>query len=305
MSLSDDQFRTTGRYFPFSYLEGFLSFLRRHRHTIELITYDDLALHTDADYTTHYAHEYKTWKARVASGELDPNKIYVLLQHDVDRDPDRTHAALLREEELQLPSNVMIFNRKIERSILRSEGRIEYTPYDIDYHQLQRLRDVGFVIGYHTNAVERALFDFDRAKDIFEEDIEQLSQHFPIRYFSPHGGVRDSEGRSNAHIYPPDRLMAHLRWVQNRFTVRFAATFSDGAIAGVNRDPAGRDLRRFVENWQPGNRYRVLLHPQYYDERFAESTMLSQAQWYVDLCARARQEPHYDPWHTVQLSNPA
>lgn len=302
MPASEAQPNNTGQYFPFSYLEGFLHFLRKHRDVVRLITYDDLNLESDRDYSTHYAAEYEQWKARISRGDLDPTKIYVLLQHDVDRDPDRTHAALSKEDELRLRSNVMIFNRKIERSLLRTEGRIEHTSYDLDYAELKRLRRNGFVVGYHTNAVERALFDFEKAKDVFRADVEELAQHFPIRYFSPHGGVRDSRGRSNAHLDPPDDLMSHLRWVQNRFTVRFAATFSDGAIAGVNRDPTGRDLRRFVRTWEPGKRYRVLLHPQYYNDTFSESPTLSKAAWYVDLCAQARRDPYHDPWGAVDLA---
>lgn len=304
MSSSHTDESTKGRYFPFIYLQGFLHFLYRHRSSIELITYDDLQLHHDTDHTNHYLDEYNEWRRRIRHRELDPTKIYLLLQHDVDREPARTHAALAAERHLGLRANVMIFNRKIDRRALRQHGRLHYSPYPLDYDELKRLQHHhSFVIGYHTNAVERSLFDFDRAVDIFRSDIEELRNHFDISYFSPHGGVRGPDGRSNAHLDPPPDLMRRLRWVQNRFTVRFAATFSDGAIAGVRRDPEGRDLRQFVKQLKPGNRYRVLLHPQYYGDDFSQSTMLSRADWYVDLCDRVRRRPSYDPWECVELEH--
>jgi hypothetical protein len=301
MSLEDSKVETYGRCVPFSYIEGFLRFVWENLDTITIITYADLNLDVDPDWTNHYESEYTNWRKRVSAAELDPTKIYLLIQHDVDRDPERTHAALQLEGDLGLRSNVMLFNKKLDRHLLRQTGEVQYTPYPIDYGMLQHFERNGFVVGYHSNAVEQARFDFEEAKQIFRRDVRALQEHFRIRHFSPHGGVRDAMGRSNAHLDPPRDLMNELRWVQNRFTVRFAGTFSDGAIAGVKRDPEGRDLRNFVARWEPGKRYRVLLHPQYYGEDFTKSRMLSRAQWYVDICERARRYPSYNPWENVSL----
>lgn len=300
--MRDSEFREKGHYFPYSYLKGFLQFLWRNRESVRIVTYNDLRLDEDEDYKNCYKDEYAAWTSDLKAGRLDGSKIYVLLQHDVDRLPDRTHAALQDEESLGLKSNVMIFNHKIERSILKSEGRIVFTPYEVDWEELKRLQQRGFVVGYHSNAVERAKFDWSEALTIFLRDLQELREEFGVRYFSPHGGVRDGEGRSNAALEPPDETMRVHRWVQNRFTVRFAGTFSDGAISGVKRDPEGRDLREFVKTWKRGYRYRVLLHPQYYNERFTPSKMLQRAEWYRELCEAASQDPDYDPWVGVHLS---
>lgn len=284
---------------PHRFILDFIAFLHRHRDRIEVITYRDFPWEDDWDYKSNYTLEQRRWKEQLKSGERDPGKIYVLLQHDVDRLPERTMILLRHERDLAIPSNVQVFNRLVNRRHLKLTGQIEYKDYPLDDELMRDLEaNHRFVIGYHNNAYEQALFDRELATQIFTSDVEALSERFRIDFFSPHGGVRDADGQSNASLHPPADLANSLRWVHNGHTVRFDGSYSDGAIMGVKRDPASRDLRVFVRTWKPGNRYRILLHPQYYFSPHRVSPRLEEVDWYQEVL-RA-EENDIDVWESVK-----
>jgi hypothetical protein len=219
----------------------------------------------------------------------------VLLQHDVDAFPERTHAILREEEALGLRSNIMVFNRRLNRRRLRDTGVLEQREYPLDQALLQRLQAKGFVIGYHCNAYEWAQFDTAKAVKIFERDVAELRQRFDIRFFCPHGGVRDAQGHSNAMLDIPPSLRTSLRWVLNRHTVRFHGTYSDGGINSPTLDAASKDLRGFVNTWKPGRRYRILTHPQYYDASWTRLPQLNGVPWYEEILRHAEARTSYWP----------
>ncbi|HBY76425.1 MAG TPA: hypothetical protein DEG47_05315, partial [Cyanobacteria bacterium UBA11148] len=271
-----------------------------NKDIFEIITYDDLPWGEDYDYLNNYSQERKTWQYELNNEIRDPQKIYVLLQHDVDSIAERTLAILREEERLGIRSNIMIFNRRINRQHLEKTGNLLYTPYELDYDYLIRLQDqYGFVIGYHCNAYERALFDREKALEIFEEDVSALRQHFNIRYFSPHGGPRSSEGLSNNSLEIPDSLRYSLRWVANKRTVRFDRSYSDGGLNSLSRNPADRDLRDFVRMWQRGKRYRVLVHPQYYHSPCEHSPRLAGTPWYEEVLSCYSSSQLATAWNNV------
>ncbi len=287
-------------WFPFKYLVDFIRFLHRHDDVIEIITYDDLAWGDDWDYQNSYQQEFENWKCQLARGERDPSRIYVLLQHDVDRLPDRTAALLYEEERLEVPSNVMLFNRQLDRRLLKTMRELAYCDYEINDEYLRHLQDdCRFVIAYHSNAYEQALFDADRALEIFQQDVTALRQRFRVHYFSPHGGVRDAKGCSNARLEVPLSLRKSIRWVANGFTVRFDGSYSDGGIHGRRLDPAHRDLRQFVRSWKRGKRYRVLTHPQYYFSPHRRSGRLAGTPWYDEILETYASDLNGNAWNDV------
>jgi hypothetical protein len=271
-----------GAYFPLQYYVGFISLLADNPKLFNIITYDNLHWDGDYDFRNNYPHEWVTWSKHLTKS-ADKDKIHVLIQHDVDSRPARTFQLLRQEERLGIPSNIMLFNRRIDRPLLKRQGTIQYTDYPIDIPYLQYLRTKGFVIGYHTNAVEQAAWSLDQALNTFRDDVAELSRHFDIRYFSPHGGIPGPAGLNNRDISVPPELFSSLRWVHNRFTPRFDANYSDGGINNPKRDIRERDLRSFVATWTPGHRYRVLVHPQYYDDEAQPAEHLQIAEWYTKL----------------------
>lgn len=288
--------------FPFEYYIDFLEFLRKNDEIIEIITYDDLPWGDDYDCDNAYPKEYKSWKKQVGKGIRDDKKIYVLLQHDVDTMPERTIAIIREEDRFGIPSNIMIFNRRINRQHLKKTDELLYTEYNIDYDYLRRLQNESrFVIGYHSNAYEKALFNKERALKIFEEDIKILRQYFNIRYFSPHGGVRDHNGLTNNSLSIPESLNTTLRWVHNAKTVRFDGNYSDGGLNNPKRDPTKRDLRDFVRTWKRGKRYRVLTHPQYYNTPCKRSPRLTGITWYDNLLDLYMKNRHITAWNDIYL----
>ncbi|HXK39212.1 MAG TPA: hypothetical protein VJ837_00015 [Candidatus Paceibacterota bacterium] len=265
---------------------------------IQILTYDDLPWRDDFDYESGYPSEQARWAAVPRRDEF----IHVLLQHDVDTRPERTLQVLQHEERLQLPSNVMIFNKRIDRQHLRKRGELRYTDYPLDFTYLQHLQDQQrFVIGYHSNSFERGLWNVDRALEIFEQDVAELRTTFRINYFSPHGGTPSPhDGRNNSDVPIPQSLRSSLRWVSNKHGPRLIS-FSDGGINSPKRDPNLRDLRDFVATWKRGERYRVLTHPQYYNDPFGPSPRMLEAEWYrkvLDTYGRGE-----SGWTNVQIQN--
>ena len=289
-------------YFPFEYLVDFLKFIRNNGDIIEIITYDDLPWGEDFDSDNNYPQEYKNWKHQLSKRIMDKEKIYVLIQHDVDSSPERTMAILHEEERLGLPSNVMIFNRRINRKHLQKTGKLIYTDYVLDYNYLRQLQDnARFVIAYHSNAFDQALFNKEKALRIFEDDVKALREHFNIRFFSPHGGAPSPEGFSNNILPIPESLKRSLHWVQNKQTVRFDGEYSDGGINSPKRDPSQRDLREFVRKWKRGKRYRVLIHPQYYHTQYRPSPRLAGTPWYEDVLKFYNSKKCGTAWDDIQL----
>lgn len=272
-------------YFPFEYLADFFKFLHKNRHVIELITYADFPWGKDYDYDKKYPEEYQAWKRKLNRWWQPQNrkKIYIVLQHDVDSMPELTTQALRVEEQLGLRSSIMMFYRRLHRQLLQETGRVEYTDYPLDYNYLKQLEKKGFMIGYHNNAYEQSGFNYERANQIFAEDVRALQQHFNLTCFSHHGGVRDPEGNTNNSMGLPPDFRTLLRWVHNKRSPKLSGQYSDGGINTGKRDAEAFDLRKFVKTWTPGNRYRILIHPQYYNTPCEPAPKLVGSPWYDEV----------------------
>lgn len=286
---------------PFGYFTGFLDFLRRRADRLQIITYRDLDWGEDYDSTGAYPDEQHRWKEQ-AKQLAKEGRALVLIQHDVDTQPERTLAALREERDRQLPSNVMIFRRRVDRHLLKETGTLAYTEYALDHQFLKELEDERFVIGYHSNAMEQALWDRSRAERIFLEDLAALRASFDVGFFSPHGGVVGPDGTKNRDLEITDASSLGIRWVHNGRTPRFTASYSDGGLNGRKLDPATRDLRDFVRTWEPGGRYRVVIHPQYYNnDPYEPPPLLAGTAWYDDLLQAHSKDPGTDSWAGVEL----
>lgn len=300
---SDDELSPhRGAYFPRRLVTELYELMKSRSDLFEVITYGDLDWVEGDDAEAFYPGEMKAWTASLAKGRRDRDKIHVLIQYDVDSQPQRTMGLLADPAHRGVPANVMLFNRRIDRRLLSRTGELSFTDYGIDDALLRQLEGEGFVVGYHVNAHEQALFDLPRAHDIFLADLAALRTRFGIRFVSAHGGVAGPDGRNNRDLpYPPD-LRRDAIWVHNGRTPRFAANFSDG---GHNKspDPSTRDLRNFVRAMQPGKRYRILLHPQYYDVMASASRRFTGTPWYDGVIA-ASQSPAPAYWAAVAADLP-
>lgn len=269
--------------FPANYIDSFVRMLTEPERNIEVITYSDLNFNGDFDYENNYPLEWECWRESLSSGERDSEKIYVILQHDVDDSPERTHRLMAVEEEAGVRSNIMIFNQPVDRALLVKSGIVEHSDYPIDLKLFKRLQKKGWLFGYHSNAFEQANFDFTLAGSIFSNDVEELrSKGLDIDFFCPHGGARDSEGRSNVHFGLPENMREEVRWVLNRHSIKLNGVRSDGGFR--NRDDWDNlDLREFVRSWKPGNRYRLNLHPQHYGDDFSPHEPMMACEWFKQL----------------------
>jgi hypothetical protein len=272
-------------HFPIEYLRDFVSYVNA-RPDIELITYDDLPFEDDYNYEAYYPTEYPRWMAN-----RDPSKIYLLIQYDVDSDPHRTSDILLHHERIKAPVCVMTHCMFPDRR-----------PYLIDWWYLERFSRNAlkyendnklFCIGYHNNAYCRILKDGGEKYPgelwaYVKSDCDFISCHVgKVRYYSAHGGHRDGNGKTNAHFTPPDGWQEEndLRWVHNHYTVRFPKQYSDGGLPSLDY-PCDRNLQNFVKIMQPGYRYRVLLHPQYYGRKPVPVKSIKDEHWYQAVLKR-------------------
>lgn len=261
-------------YFPFEYLRHLLHYLKNNNQ-FEIITYDDLSWQEEDSPLEFYPNEYKNWVKKA-----DRNKIYILLQHDVDFLPEKTHNLLEEELQCDIKSNVMIFNKRLDRPKLK-ENELLFTNYEIDKNLLKKCEKRGFIVGYHNNAVEQALYNLQNAEKIFKNDVGELKKSFNIKYFSAHGGVPNNEKINNTSMhYKYDRK---LLWVHNKISVKFEKTYSDGGINGKNTNPDERSLVSFLNNMKCGKRYRILLHPQYYDNNVKMNKNIENEVWYKNI----------------------
>jgi len=291
-----------GAYFPLRYVTDFFDFLKEHRSKIEVLTYADFPWEGNRhDVLDNYMCERKAWARQLETGERDKTKAYVLIQYDVDSNPHRAMELLAHPSHDGIRANVMLFNRRIDRRRYKATGEVAYTRYELDEDLLRGREAEGHVIGYHANAYEQADYDQDKALDIFEQDVNALSERFTIRFFSAHGGVPGPDGRNNHDLAFPEHLRERLVWVHNRRTMRFDGQFSDGGHNSPKRDPLQRDLRDFVRTFKPGKRYRILLHPQYYDAEPRLSRRYRGTPWYDKLMKKAAKPGHASLWRGVRL----
>jgi hypothetical protein len=272
-------------YFPFGYYEDFLRFLKEKESLIKIITYDDLEWGDDYNFTGNYPDEWARWKSKLKCGEVDDSKIYVLIQHDVDVSPELTQNAIEAERKYDIRSNIMMFNRRVKRRHFQQTGELKFDSegYVIDFEKWKKYEDEGFVFCYHANSFEQSGFNANKALEIFNQDVIDLRENFDIAYFSPHGGARSTNGESNNSLTIPEALQGSIRWVANGQTARFDGVYSDGGPNSINRDPSKRDLKDFVATWEPGKRYRVITHPQYYCDPWGKSDRLNEACWYREM----------------------
>lgn len=296
-----DEF-AAGGYFPFEYHADFIRFLKERPHLFQVITYADLEWGDDFDGARGYPGERARWQAALRNGTRDPGKIHILVQHDVDSRAERAVRLVQEEARLGVPTNVMIFSRRHNRRRLREEGELSFTEYPVDRELLQRLcRHEGFVVGYHCNAHEHALFDMKRAQCVFAEHVADLRCDFPIDFFSAHGGVPGNDGKNNRDIVVPPALARGIRWVHNGMSPYFDGHYSDGGIKSPRRDPEGRDLRVFVQAMRRGRRYRVLTHPQYYGSPASAPERLRGTAWYEEILAHYARPGAASIWDSVRV----
>lgn len=285
--------------FPAPYIDSFYAAIAAPDSGVRVLTYADLDFDGDWDYEHNYPGERAAWERALAAGEIDPSKVYLMLQHDVDTAPELTHRMLRVQEGLGIRSTVMVFNRLVDRSRLKREGVVSLLDYELDHNLLSDLERRGWVVGYHANAYEQAAFDTDQAERIFAEDVAALRERHTIDFFCPHGGARDAEGKSNVHFGIPPAFRTSVRWTLNLHTPKFDGIFSDGGLAGRRDAPDRLDLRTFIAKWRPGKRYRMLIHPQYYGERYAPIEALQGQEWYREVHARGDVPNGYADWWTI------
>ncbi len=255
---------------------------------VVFLTYQDLfADCRDRDWESGYRNEYIKWKKR-----CDSDRVYILLQHDVDFAPDFTRRMVALEADRGIRSNIFLFNELAGG--YPTDSPYDDTPYKLDTEFLQGAEAAGWTIGYHQNVVPRCNGTMASASHLFESDVHELRTMFQIEYFCPHGGrgaELDGKFRNNYDIEVPDSLSGTLRWVYNRYGLRYSGRWSDGGIRRVD-DVEKLDaldlLGNFSQGLQRGHRYFVLTHPQLWgwNVQLEYNPALAARPWHRELMVR-------------------
>lgn len=269
--------------FPLQYYEFFLREVKRLG--IKVITYNDL-FHDcgDRDHQRFYPSEYKLWQKKRSK-----NDVYLLIQHDVDNHPFFTKRMVALEALYGVRSNIFMFCDRYT-----SNG--PDPSYQIDHDFFLNAERQGFVIGYHQNAFALAGFDMEKAVERYRHDVRQLRKIYNIEFVVPHGGaggVIDGRTFYNVDVPMPEDVQKDLRWVFNRYGVKFDKKWSDGGLRKT------RDVRRiktfdlvghFLHNLKKGTRNFCLVHPQRwgYNVDTEQNPLLAQEEWYRKICAGTR-----------------
>lgn len=293
--------KKTRSIFPFEYLLDFMRFLR-NSDRINVLTYDDFYWESGLSKTGIYQEELRVWEFRKRKHKNLSKKINLIIQFDVDSSPEIAERFTAKMIEIGVPANIMLFNKSIDRKLLNQVGDVEEREYPIDDPLYLKARANGFVIGYHTNAVERAKHDLNNAVKIFRQDLADLRRRFPgLRFFSPHGGVRSASGLNNNDLPFDEVANAELGtfWVHNRNSPSFTRYFSDGGILSRANDPNRINMRSAVKKWRVGNRYRVLLHPQYYGGDTPDPREVAKL-----LMAQENHKEIWDAYEGLPMSSP-
>jgi len=243
----------------FDYLSGLVRWLAESDYSI--ISYNDLA---GVPRFGEEGEEFNRWITK-AEGE---GKKSILLQYDVDANPDVTSRILDTHIEFKVPANVMIFARKIFDWKLKREGIIEYDDaYQLDFKKFEKFQKCGGIVGYHCNAFDRAGGNESLALEIFEKDVEELRKNVDIHFFSMHGGHVTKEGKCNATMKVQTLLRKlKLTWVHNGNSVYFHRNWADGSASNPKYRNEPSDPLDFILSTAIGQRTRLLLHPQYYHD---------------------------------------
>jgi len=292
-----------GAYFPQSYLTDMFRFVARNSDKIQVVTYQDFDWRGDFDYAHGYPEEKKGWLKGIKNGQKNSDKAYLLIQYDLDSRPDRSMSLLSHPDHAAVPANIMLFAKRVDRRLLKTTGKLEHTDYEIDDELLSSLAEKGFVVGHHSNCYERSHHNVNEASQILDADINDLKQRFDINFYTAHGGVPCKDGRNNRDMMPLPETSSKVRWVHNGATPFFNKQFSDGGHNSPKLDPADRDIRDFISRMVPGGRYRILVHPQYYDTKFALSKRYSGTPWYDEMLDSIATRPDFDSWEDVVLTN--
>lgn len=233
------------------------------RGDVVFITYDDLEWGDDDGRDGKYLGEWKRWKRRLARDPAAAAKVHLLLQHDTDSGPAQSLAMAELEAHMGVRSSIMSFVRWPRVS----GGATRVEDYPLDWQRLHMLRQRGFTIGYHCNALHLCAYDERGVYEAFDRDIELLAEKgFDIRFFSAHGGARSPvTGAGNNAFDYPGRCRHRPLWVHNGRSPRFDGAFSDGGELSRSTHGERAELERFVDGLVRGRRYRILIHPQYYD----------------------------------------
>ncbi len=269
---------------PFGYLAGLIGWVGKMQNDWKVLSYKDLNISPNQN-DKELLNEFKIWHAK----HLLSRKKYLLFQYDVDARQDATEALLRVHLEAGVPANVMIFNQRIWDRDFKQTGKIKVDEsYKLDFGLLREFSQAGGVVGYHCNVWERSLFDLQKAKELFTQDVDSLRSEIDMDFFSMHGGPTDEKGRSNAHIVELKDFAADmgLTWVHNGRSPSFHRMWDDGGAGHKNYRYRMADASEALSSLKNGNRCRLLFHPQYYrcsDAKQVKNENQKGMAWFEDM----------------------
>jgi hypothetical protein len=199
------------------------------------------------------------------------------------------------ESRYGIRSNIFIFKHRYTQ-----KGIDKNYQKEIDHEFFKNAEKSGFVIGYHQNAFALSGFDMKQSVEIFKDDILFLRKLYDIMYFVPHGGVGSLVNGKMVHnvdVPIPTEFEKNLRWVFNRYGVRFTKKWSDGGLRKINNlfRVKGLDIvKQFLYKLKKGTRNFCLIHPQRWGFNIdkEQNRLLAKEKWYQEICEKYSYTDH-------------
>jgi hypothetical protein len=120
--------------------------------------------------------EIISWEAWKNSPRKDPNKILILIRHDVDIFLSRAKRMFELERSMGIPS-CYLFRNNAERYTI-DEGMTLINEIK---------KDPKFEIGFHYETIANADGDLEKATELFGSELKALRKHFDVNYIAAHG----------------------------------------------------------------------------------------------------------------------
>jgi hypothetical protein len=288
--------------FPWKMLENIVDILKKHK--AEFITYSNCKLEESILPDPYkYIREFAGYKlnsdnlfssAFIAFALVFRNKKFgifstlaktllkhnlhgvpqIIFQHDADRQPYKTLEMMKREKNLGIiSSNFFFYQRNVW-----DEDKEEYK---LEIDELKALESDGFEIGYHLNAYELGKYNLVDTFDILNRDIAFFRDHFNLKGFVPHGGVKGLNGINNESI-PHIGILKSLNWYYNGKGIYKDKSWSDGNIYFETVS----NPMQVASELNAGERMLFLMHPQYYGDKLMknwEQLPVAKEMWWREL----------------------
>jgi hypothetical protein len=192
--------------------------------------------------------EILSWGNWKQNPQINPEKISVLIRHDVDIFLKRAKRMFELEKDLGIPT-CYLFRNNAEK----------YT-FEEALNLINNIKqDSTFEIGFHYETIANAKGDLIKASELFKTELEQLRNHFEVNFIAAHG-----DKYRNRRLKEEGLIDLSNLGLISAYDLPFDSYISDAG--GLRTYTVGDKKAAFIDNleiifsMEKGTLVQVLLH---------------------------------------------